>query len=364
MSDTTETARALLARLGEKLDADAPPHAVAAALAGAAERVTDRAARKEIRRVLYRLEQAGIAVPPPEPIAPAAPILGPSIEAWVSSVDGRGDRLVWLVREHASGGVLLIAADVNEPAGLRDLRTFDVTRKQLRDMRRRFQTDAGLTFVPVDWRRVDALVLEAQDRLAEPDRRLDYRRTRPRVTAAPPLAPAELVSTRVAPPGSDERAGLVATSTSLLGEPELRTWWPRPDDAAAIIAEVREVRESPIVLPPAQQEERLRAILERAASQLYPEPPLGRRLRATAFVLAETGRPGPAATALAVAAALEAGTPPGAIPLVQALVQRRLGTQLAAAEAERREERAGALVLTPGELATRKSPSRPPRSRG
>jgi hypothetical protein len=364
MSDTTEAARALLARLGETVDVNAPPDAVAAALAAAAERSPDRAARKEIRRVLYRLEQAGVAVPAPAPVASAAPVLGPSIEAWVSAVDGRGDRLVWLVREQASAGVLLIAADVNEPAGLRDLRTFDVTRKQLRDMRRRFQADAGLTFVPVDWRRVDALVLEAQDRLAEPDRRLDYRRTRPRLTSAPPLAPAELVSTRVVAPTADERAELVAASTSLLAESELRTWWPRPEQATPIVAEIRAVRESPIVLPPAQQEERLRAILERAASDLFPEPPLARRLRATAFVFAETGRVAAASAALAVAAALEAGTPPPAIPLVQALVQRGLGTQLAAAEAERREERAGALVLTPGELATRKSPSRPPRSRG
>jgi hypothetical protein len=362
MSDPTEAARALLAGLGVAVDPDAPPDAVAAALAVEAGRAHDRAARKEIRRLLYRLEQAGIATPAPA-VAPAAPILGPSIEAWVSAVDGRGDRLVWLVREQ-SAGVLLVAADVNEPAGLRDLRTFDVSRKQLRDMRRRFQTEAGLTFAAADWRAVDALVLEAQDRLAGPDRRLDYRRVRARLTTLPPATAAELASSRVPPPSQDERAALVATSASLVAEPELRTWWPRPDATAPLLAEVRGVRESPLVLPPAQQEERLRAVLERAAAELYPEPPLARRLRATAFVFAESGRPDAARTALAVAAALEAGTPPPAIPLVAALVQRGLGTQLAAAEAERREERAGALVLTPGELATRGSPSRPPRSRG
>jgi hypothetical protein len=168
----------------------------------------------------------------------------------------------------------------------------------------------------------------------------------------------------VVPPGEDERAALVSESASLLAEPVMRTWWPRPEEATALLGEIREVRESPLVLPQAQQEERLRAVLEHAAAELYAEPPLGRRLRATAFVFAETGRPAAAATALAVAAALEAGTRPAAIPLVQALVQRGLGTQLAAAEAERRQERAGALVLTPSELAaTKESPSRPPRSR-
>jgi hypothetical protein len=364
MSDALESARALLVRLGVEIAPDAAPDAVAAALASRAEGADDRAARKEMRRALYRLEQAGVAMPAPAAAATPTPILGPSIEAWVSGVDGRGDRLVWLVREQTGGGCLLVAADLNEPAGLRDLRTFDVTRKQLRAMRHRFQTEAGLTFVPADWRRVDALLLEAQDRLAAPDRKLDYRRVRPRLTTQPPLPAAELASARVTAPDDDERRALVTESASLLAEPELKTWWPRPDETAAFLAEVRDVRESPLVLPPAQQEERLRATLARAALALFPEAPLARRLEATAFVLAETGRVAPARRALAVAAALRAGTASADVPLVQALVQRGIGTQLAADEAERREERAGALVLTPGELATRKSPSRPPPARG
>jgi hypothetical protein len=363
MSDALGAARAMLARLGCEIDPAAPSDEVAAALAARADATNDRAERKNIRRVLYRLEQAGVAVPA-APAAPATPVLGPAIDAWVSGVDGRGDRLVWLVREQSSGDLLLVAADVNEPAGLRDLRIFDVTRKQLRGMRQRFQAEAGLTFVAADWRAVDALVLEAQDRLEAPDRRLDYRRVRPRLTTLPPAPPAELVSARVSPPDAAERHELVAASASLLVEPELKTWWPAPDAAAPIVAEIREIRESPLVLPPAQQEERLRVVLARAAPALYPADVLTRRLDATAFVLAETGRTDAARCALAVAAALRAGTSPADVGLVQALTQRALGTQLAAIEAERREDRAGALVLTPAELATRKSPSRPPRARG
>jgi hypothetical protein len=49
---------------------------------------------------------------------------------------------------------------------------------------------------------------------------------------------------------------------------------------------------------------------------------------------------------------------------VQALAFQGLGAQLAAMESEQKDERAGALVLTPAELAKARSSSRPPRSRG
>lgn len=363
MSDALDVARALARRLDTTLGADASPADVAAVLARAQD-TADKETRKDIRRALYRLAQTGVAVPSAPAASPssAAPVLGPSIEAWISAIDGRGDRLVWLVREQMSGGLLLVAADVNEPGGLRDLRTFDVTRKQLRAMRERFQAEGGLRFVAADWRAVDALVVEAQDRLETPDRRLDYRRIRPRLTTMPPLAPAELTSSRVVVPTSEERAALVAGSASLVTEPEVRTWWPRPDVAAPFLGEIRAVRESPLVLPPVQQEERLREILARAAQALYPPAAMARRLEATAFVLGETGRPERARVALAVAATLRE-TPEASIPLFQAFTHQGLGTHLATLEGERQKERAGALVLTPGEIARAESPSRPPRPR-
>jgi len=366
MTDPTEAARALLARLGADVPASAAPPDVAAALAAEDERSHDRATRKEIRRALYRLRERGVPVPERAAEAPARAVLGPSIEAWVSAVDGRGDRLVWLARERPGGDLLLVAADLNEPEGLRDLRVFDVTRKQLRRMRERFQAEGGLRFASADWRAVDALVVEAADRLgADADRRLDYRRTRPRLTSEPPRAPAELQSPRLVAPTAAERDTLVAASASLASEPEFRTWWPRPDVAAPFLAEIREVRESPIVVGPVQQEERLRAILARAAATLFPPASTARRLRATAYVLAETGRVAAARHAIAVASALDAAPARAAdVPLLQAFVHQALGTYLAAAEAERREARAGSLVVTPDEVRRAESPSRPPRARG
>jgi hypothetical protein len=367
VSDLTADARALAVRLGLDAGAEATLDGLAAALAGAEHRTTDREHRREIRRVLYRLRQHGVVVPEPE-VTPAAaqPALGPTIEGFVSAVDGQGDRLVWLVRERAGGELTLVAADVNEPGGLRDLRVLDVTRKQLRAMRERFRKEAGLLLVEADWRRLDALVAEAQVRSGAPEaRQRDYARVRARLTSAPPLPPEELVSSHASAPEPDERTALVAASAALLSEPELRTWWPRPEAAGPVLAEIGAIRESPLVLSEVQQEERLREVLARATPLLYPPDVTARRLRATAYVFAETGRGAAARQALAVAGALEAAPgDAGAIPLLQALAHQGLGAHLAAREAERRESRAGSLVLTPSEIATAGSPSRPPRARG
>lgn len=364
MSDPAGAARALLAELGVAVPPDASLDDVARALAAREQDEPDRVRRKEIRRALYRLEQRGVAAPARPPGPESRPILGPAIEAWVSAVDGRGDRLVWLVREHPNGSLLLVAADVNEPAGLRDLRVRDATRGQIRAMRERFRTEAGLRIVAADWRAVDALVLEAQDRLGEtPDRRLDYRRIRPRLSGEPPRAAAPLVSSRVSQPLESERAALVADSTALLAEPEFRSWWPDPERAQPILDEIRGIRESPIVLSPAQQETRLHELLLDAGPKLYPPAVVAARLDATAYVLAETGRPEAARRALAVAATLRSD-PQAPIPFLQALVRQGLGAHLAAKETERREERSGALVVTPDEVARARSPFRPPRSRG
>jgi len=331
----------------------------------ALEPTAPKTVRKALRRALFRLEQRGVDVPPPAAAtAPAAAVAGPEIEGWLSGFDGRGDRMAWLAR--ASGGaLLLVAAQLNEPAGLEDLQTTEVSRKQLRKARESIQKSTGMRLVETDWRVVDALLLEAHDRAASPEPRRDYRRVRGRLTDAPPAAPAEPRSRRVAPPHDQAEAGaLVAAAGALVGEPELAAWWPAPEALVPYLDELTAVRESPIVLSDAQQGERLRAVLARAAATLYPPAVLARRLAGTAYVLAESGRIEAARQALATAAALDAN-PAGAadLPFVATLVQQRLGRLFAAQMARQQDERRSSLVVTPGEALRDRSSSHPGRTR-
>jgi hypothetical protein len=338
------------------------------ALARRASAAPERALRKALRRALFRLAQRGVPVPHIEEApAPTPATGGPDLEGLVSAFDGRGNRLIWLLRPQAGGGMLLLAAEVHEPEGLRDVRLAEVSRKELRAIRERLQREASLRLVAADWRVLDALVVEGQHRAtgggAAPDRSRDYLRVRPQLVTAPPIAPAEPRSALATPPTDEERPGLLLGSAELVTLPELRAWWPPPEAAAPFVDEIGALRESPLVLNRLQQEERLQAVLVRAAAALYPREVVARRLEGTAYVLAETGRVPAARRALAVAQALRAGAGSDEIPLLRALVQQGIGALFATEQSRRQEERRGSLVLTPGEALTDPASSRPGRTR-
>jgi hypothetical protein len=351
---------ALAAALGEL----ASP-AVAATLVALEPHAGEREARREIRRALYRLRQRG--VPTPVRAMEATPATrgeaAPAAEGLVSHVDGRGDRLVWIIRPLPGGGSLLVAAQVNEPAGLRDLQVAEVGRKQIRAARRHLETDAKLRLVPADWRTLDALLVEAQGRSGGDERQRDYLRVRPRLTREAAREPAEPVSSRVERPGLDEAAGLAASSAALLDEPEFAGWLPEPAALAPVVDEIAAIRESPILLSPVQQRERVGEILRRAAATLFPPAVLARRLEATAYVLAETGRAAAARLALALAVRLRARPEDADTPFTAALVEHAVGSVLTTETTRHQEERRDSLVMTPGEFLKARSSARPPRTR-
>jgi hypothetical protein len=337
-------------------------------LARRAGRDAQHPLRKTLRRALFRLQQRGVPVPAEE-VRPAPPrVGGPDVEGLVSAFDGNGDRLIWLARMQAGGGTLLLAAEVNEPDGLRDVRLAEVSRKELRALRERVQKASNVRLVAAPWEVLDALIVEGHERAAAsaggPDRARDYLRLRPELVHVAPIPPSELRSTLAPPPSDEERPALLARSDELLALPELRTWGPRPDAAAPFVEEIAAQRDSPIVLNRMQQEERLHAVLGRAAAALYPPLIVARRLEGTAYVLAETSRVAAARTALAVAHALRAGAGAAEVPLLRALVQQGVGTILASEESRREEERRGSLVMTPGEALRDPASSRRGRTRG
>jgi hypothetical protein len=353
-------AKALAGALGEL---SSP--AVAALLVALEGRMPDRRTRKEIRLALYRLKQRGVAIPePPAPAAPK-PQPGPVAEGLVSHFDGRGDRLLWITRPGTSGVSLLITAQVNEPAGIRDVHAGEMSRKQLRTVRERLEKTSELRLVRADWRVLDALLVEGHERAGGGKREIDYQRLRPRLTTDEAAPPSEPVSTRVALPAAAEHVAVAAEAAKLLELPEFRTWWPDPAAAAPFVQEMGAVRASPLLVSRAAQQERLVEILRRAAVTLIPPAVLARRLDGMAYVLAETGRGALARHALATAALLRARPEEAiAVPFVAAYVERALGGMMAEDVSREQEERRGSLVVTPAEFLKDRSSSHPRRTRG
>ena len=340
------------------------PSAPIAALLVALEPHAGRAPRKAIRRALYRLRQRGVAVPEPAPAPPAPRPTGAGPEGLVTAFGGDGDRILWLVKPLREGGSLVVYAHQHDRHGLLELTAAELGRKRVREVRQNLEA-SGLRLVPADWRVVDALLVEAQERTTGEEPRKSYLKVRPRITTEPPRPAAEPVSKRVAPPTDHEIPALVAGSAALLAEPELATWMPLLEDLKPFVDELDTAHESPLVLSRGAQEERVRAVIRRAVLTLVPPDVLARRLEGTAYVLAETGRQAPARQALAVAAALRARPADAAdVPLALAFVERPLGELLAAATTRREQEQKGSLVVTPGQFLRDRSSAHPSRTRG
>jgi hypothetical protein len=351
---------ALAAALGEL---PSPP--VAVLLVGLEAGTDDKKLRKEIRRALYRLRQQGVPIPEPARDQVVGLARETEAEGFLTAFSGGGDRVLWLERRLPEGGSLVIYAHAHEPRGVLGLSVGEVSQKRLRALRQRMGSELPLRLVRADWRVVDALLVEGSARAAGTDPKRDYGRVRARITSEPPQAPSEPRSARVPPPAPEEAEALVAASAALLEQPEFARWGPESEDTAPFVSEIADVRDSPLVLSPHQQEERVAEVVRRATQSLAPPLPLARRLEGTAYVLAETGRATLARQALAVATTLrEHPVQLGTVPFVAAFVRRALHGLVAVETTRAREERRGSLVMTPGEFLRDRESSRRGRTRG
>lgn len=356
---TPELDLAIAARLGRTPDAE---HAAALrAVESGAERLGWKAVVKEARRALYRFTQRGVAVPAPVPVEePPRPRAASTIEGYVSAIDGRGDRLLWIVRPRHDGGLAVLTAVLNEPGGLRDVALADMPRKTLRRMEQDLQARHHLRMVAADAAYCDALLEEgfARARAAGTAGVGEYPTYRARLFATAPAPRDPPLAARVL---GEDVASAAAEGPALLAEPEFFTWLLDRSVLGSYAAEVSAVRDSPLVLSRPQQEERGRSIVVRALHELFGGDagrPYRRRLEEMAYVLHATGRPTLARAALASANALGASRTGGeGVPFFEELTRRSFALLLQEDAAKARVESESSLLVRPG--APGQTPRRP-----
>jgi len=318
----------------------------------------DKRVRREAKRARYRLQQRGVGVStPPADAPPPSAILSAPIEGYISSLDGRGDQLTWLVKPQP-GGALHFFAVVNDPDGLREVALHSVTRKVLKAMRSELAREHDVRLQPVDWRYADFLVRRAFDWARARDARMegDYPALRAQFSRQP--APTERPAAPPMPPDTptlDDSTAL-ANSAELLGEPELRTWFRPIEELQPFLQELAGVKESPLVLNEAQQQERFEHVILHAADTIFggaQRASWARRLAEQAVYFAAARRPARGAQAQAVARALEREVAPRDVPFFHQLVRASLAYFFQAAMAREQEREKSSLLITPQQAARR-----------
>jgi hypothetical protein len=316
----------------------------------------DKLVHKEIRRSRYRLEQRGVAIPHISPRGIAVHPAPQALEGYLSAVDGRGDQLVWLVKPRP-GGLAHLFAVTNDPDGLREVELNTISRKALRAARQELLDRHKLRMIEAQWQYCDFLIDRAFRWATEQGKpvRGDYRALRAELIKEPVTDRPPLIFSLMDPESVRSELHLVAESDQLLEEPEFHTWFFDPAGVESYLDEMRQIRDSPLVLNPAQQEERFHALAERAIEELFGGDRRAswvRRLEEMAYFLHATARVEQAKRALAAALALEHSNQGGrGIAICEQLARSSLAAFWQMEEQRREEEARSSLVVTPQQAA-------------
>ena len=304
-------------------------HGAAAAplLRALADGASLKSARKAARRAIYRLEQAGIAVPSPS-AAPAGPVIKrraeAAVRAWLSGIDGTGSRAAWILFEGGLGGQLrLCSLILNDEQGILEAAGGSITRKRLDTELRILREHQKLPWVETDPARACALVGEALALHArigtEPPP--EFSRWRPLFTPEASSPEAVISAGEVDPSLLDRSAELVESN-------ELAGWFVDPEEIQEDALALLQARESRLVVSDQIKAERETAIVDAVIDKHFTGDARrrwARRLAEMALIFRSTGREDTARLAVSAAAALADDERAARhIPLVRALSMRGL----------------------------------------
>ena len=304
------------------------------ALKGLEARAGHKEVRREIRRSLFKLAQAGLGAVESE-ASQGEPTgttfsLAPEIEGYLSSVTGAGSRMVILARPQL-GGLMVLQAAVNDRRGLERLGGTVIRRKELRQMMEEMKAQVGVSITPVPWEYADWLLHDAYQKVRDTPGEgvADYPVLRSRLATAKPAERAHPVFDAMNVEGI-EATSLSEVSDKLLEEPELHTWFVEKELMEPYLQRLDETEQSRIVLNPMQKEERFRGVLREAVQGLFlgdeTAPVFEARLEDASLHLHASGSEDQARQVLRVALAIrDRDLGNLGVPLLEALVMRSVG---------------------------------------
>ena len=314
----------------------------------------DKELRKEARRSLFKLGQRGVAIPQKEDQKSTSATLlfssTPSIEAYMSPVDGGGGLLIWIAKPQPNHGLQVIQATLNDREGLLRIGGAQIPRKELRKMAQDIKAKNGATMIAIPWEYADHALCEGYETAkARGQTGLEnFHELRSIIaTGKPKEAPHPIydkLDANEARQGSWREA-----SRRLLDEPELRYWILTDGWLQGFLPQIEEAQTSRLVLNPAQKEERFAAIVRDAVKELCRGEngkAFRRRMENMALYFFETGRAAQAKLSLAVALQVGDGDPgPLDVSFLTGLVQKGFAFILAQQKTKKEED--ASLIIKP-----------------
>jgi hypothetical protein len=291
---------------------------------------------KAARRLLHQWRSQGLAITAARGKAPAWRLEAPPKElgAWLSHIDGQGERLVIYSFSRPASPYLVMAAVIGDTAGISWTEVYETgNKKNWQALLDKLRGTEGLTWVAADPAYCRAWLkhcYQVSRRAGQPvPREFEIYRSSlgPEEPLPPPLIYRHLSTEEV----NRDRSSLLADSDRLLEEKELGTWFfegPKVEEAAETI---RHREQSPLVISSAAEEEVVERVKRKLLEELFvPEfrPVFARRLEEMAYVFWATDRQRHARQAVALAQVLGEETSLFLIPFFQRLIARTIAQAL------------------------------------
>jgi hypothetical protein len=341
-----------LSAVVEALSTMATPEA-ATLLTQVAATTNAKEVQKAARRALYRLKTMGVDTDSVRVGEPRKSVLEvpklPIVIALASQIDFAGNRALYLARRRPFSGLMLVSLIINDQRGVLDCNAFPVTKKELTRIVGDIQADDRLTHVELPPTYAQQLVEES------------YRRNLSTGTPVPqdfqglhdligmPDTPWEQgpIYHLINPEEIRGQPAWLSLPGQLLDVKEFQGWHVPPEAVQQYREEVRRTAESPIIVSPALQQERLEAVQKRVLREMFDPDTCARyrtRLEEMAYLLWQSQRPDEAKRAFASALALQGeGVDPAEHPFLRALFTRSVEM----AEALEQQDTSRVTVATP-----------------
>ena len=336
----------------EALSTMARPEAVAV-LGQLAAKTASKDLQKAIRRGLYRLKTMGVETANLPPQQPRKSVLEvpklPVVAALASQIDFAGNRVLYIARRRPFSGLVLVSLIISDQRGVIDCNAVPLTKKELSTMLAEIQADERFTHIDLPPTYAQQLVEEAYHRNLASGTPLprDFQAMRDLIGTPETRWEQAPIYDLINPEDIRSQVGLVSLSGTLLDLKEFQGWSLPPEMVQKYRDEVRRASDSPIIVSPALQQERLEEMQKRAMREIFDAEHIRRyrrRLEEMAYLLWHTKRPDEARRALAAAMALQGEKVDAAEhPFLRALFTRSVEM----AEALEREDQGQVTVATP-----------------
>jgi len=285
---------------------------------------------KIIKKTIHALRQKGVDVTDYEPQAPEEAVFKkitlPEARAFVSSIDGVGDRIVFMIKPVSAHESRVFEIFMSDTSGIRDISSVSIIRKEAEQFIDKLTREEKVMFVETTPGNACFLVEEAY-RINEQGGTVvagSIAQWRSVFSDTPGQNTQPIIYECLDAAAIGNQQSLLSKAEKLFKRVEILVWFIESDEAKAGWMKVKQIKNSPLVLSQVQIEERVREQYRETAQAYFNgkvRALFKRRLEELAYLYNRQGQDEEARLALCAALSLTSDIPPGNNPFCLSLIK-------------------------------------------